>query len=467
MRAKLAAALASRGPVEGVLLSVGVVAAATGSVFALRPVAPVLSLGVLYVFAVLPVAVLFGLAYALPVSIASILAFDWFFLPPRHTFELRDSENWVALAVYLATSVVVSELAAGARRRAAEAEQRERESALLADVSAGLLEAAHVQSELRRIAAGVARVLGAPRGSIEVESRRRPDGGEKAYDLAVGDRHVGRLFLEAGAEPAVADRVLPAVASVLAVAIDRERFAARALETEALRRSDRMKTAILRAVSHDLRSPLTAIVAAAEGLESRSLVLTEDDRAALLATIRSEAERLDRLVANLLDLSRLEAGAAKPRPELWAVDALVARALEDLGEGARRVDVSLPAETLAVRVDGAQIERVLVNLLDNALKHSSPSDSVELGVEGDAGDAIVRVVDRGPGLSDQDLERIFEPFERAGREPVGRGSGLGLAIARGFAAVNGGRLWAQSPPGGGAEFVLALPQAQVPARVRS
>src|SRR5207244_6581752 len=165
------------------LLSVGVVAGATGGVFALRPVAPVLSLGVLYVFAVLPVAVLFGLAYALPVSIASILAFDWFFLPPRHTFELRDSENWVALAVYLAAAVVVSELAAGSRRRAAEAEQREREAALLADVSATLLEATHVQPELRRIAAGVARVLGAQRGSIEVESRRRPDAGEEVYEL--------------------------------------------------------------------------------------------------------------------------------------------------------------------------------------------------------------------------------------------------------------------------------------------
>ena len=443
-------------------------AAATGGVFALRPVAPVLSLGVLYVFAVLPIAVLFGLAYALPVSIASILAFDWFFLPPKHTFELRDSENWVALAVYLVTAVVVSELAAGARRRAAEAEQREREASLLAGVAAALLEAEHVQPELRRIGAEVSRVLGAGRASVEVGSRRRPDPGEAAYDLTVGDRHVGRLYLDGDARPdqEIVDRVLPALASVLEVAVDRERLAARALETEALRRSDRMKTAILRAVSHDLRSPLTAILAAGEGLESDSLVLTPDDRAALLATIRSEAGRLDRLVSNLLDLSRLEAGAAKPRPELWTVDGLVARALGELGDRAERIQVVLSGEPAAVRVDGAQIERVLVNLLDNALEHSSPSDPVEVRVEAEPGEALVRVLDRGPGVSEEELEQIFEPFE-TGRSRATRGSGLGLAIARGFASANGGRVWAERAEKGGAEFVLALPRAQVPAGVTS
>jgi two-component system sensor histidine kinase KdpD len=461
MRAKLALPAAAA--------SVAAVAAATGAVFALRPVAPVLSLGVLYVFAVLPIAVLFGLAYALPVSIASILVFDFLFLPPKHTFELRDSENWVALAVYLVTAVVVSELAAGARRRAAEAEQREREAALLAGVAASLLEAEHVQPELRGIAAEVARVLRAARGSIEADSRRRPDAGEAAYDLTVGDRHVGRLFLDAEArpDPEIVDRVLPALASVLAVAVDRERLAARALDTEALRRSDQMKTAILRAVSHDLRSPLTAIVAAGEGLESESLVLTPEDRTALLATIRSEADRLDRLVANLLDLSRLEAGAARPRPELWTADGLVARALGELGEGAERVEVSLPAEQAPVRVDGAQIERVLVNLLDNALRHSSPGDPVEVRVEAEQGEVLVRVRDRGPGLSEEELEQIFEPFETGRRAPAIRGSGLGLAIALGFASANGGRLWAQAAAGGGAEFVLALPRAEVPAGVTS
>src|SRR5207247_2516923 len=201
-------------------LSAGAVAVVTGAVFGLKQVAPALSLGLLYLFAVLPVAVFYGLAYALGVSVASMLAFNFFFLPPLHTFALTDSENWVALAVYLVTAVVVSELAALSRRRA----------------------------------------------------------------IAAAD-------------------------------------------AEALRRSDAVKTAVLHAVSHDLRSPLTAIRAATGGLESSALELDDEDRAALLETIRLETARLERLIANLLDLSRLEAGAARPSPELWSVDELVSRAL--------------------------------------------------------------------------------------------------------------------------------------------
>src|SRR6266511_3551704 len=164
----------------GILTSVASVALVTGAIFALEPVAPVLSLGVLYVFAVLPVAVLFGLAYALPVSIASMLAFNWFFLPPRHTFRLSDSENWVALAVYLVTAVVVSALASRSRRREAEAERRAREASLIADVAGTLLESSRVQDELRDIAARVARVLGSGGARIELDSVRRPEGHESA-----------------------------------------------------------------------------------------------------------------------------------------------------------------------------------------------------------------------------------------------------------------------------------------------
>jgi two-component system sensor histidine kinase KdpD len=447
----------------GVLTSVAAVAVVTGAIFALEPFAPVLSLGVLYVFAVLPVAVLFGLAYALPVSVASMLAFNWFFLPPKHTLQLTDSENWVALAVYLFTAVVVSGLAARARRRAAEAEQRQREAALFAEVSAALLEGKEVQSELRGIAERAATVLGATRGWIELESIRRPEPTESAYELKVGGRQVGRLFLEVEAEPPmdVLERMLPALASILVVALERERLARKALETETLRRSDAVKTAILRAVSHDLRSPLTAIRAAGEGLDHASLDLGEADRAALLDTIRVETKRLERLVVNLLDLSQLEAGAALPQPELWTIDEVVGRSLDALGPEAARVSVEL-SETAPVRVDAMQIERVLVNLLENALKFSSPDDAVELTVENTGNEVVIRVADRGPGLAPGELERIFEPFERLGSE---RGTGLGLAIARGFAEANGVRLWAESVPGEGAVFLVAMPKARTPARV--
>jgi len=327
----------------GSAASLAAVGLVTGAIYALRPVAPVLSLGVLYVFAVLPIAAGFGVGFAVPVSVVSMLAFNFLFLPPRHTLALRDSENWVALAVYLVTAVSVSALATRARRRADEAER------------------------------------------------------------------------------ALAERD----------------------ET----------TAVLRSVSHDLRSPLTAIGASAEMLADPDDALSEGDRAELLASIRDQARRLDRLVANLLDLSRLEAGAARPHTELWPVDELVGRALDAL-DGDERVVVSLPAELPAVRADAAQLERVLVNLFENALRYSSPVE-VRAGVA--SGDVVISIHDQGPGVATADRDSIFEPFWHGN----GGGSGLGLAIARGFVKVNGGRLWVESEPGHGATFSLALPAVPV------
>jgi two-component system, OmpR family, sensor histidine kinase KdpD len=452
----------SKRSVYGACFSVAAVGIVTGTIFALRNHVPVLSLGVLYLPAVLVVAVLFGLAFAVAVSIAGMLAFNFFFLPPVHTLALRDSENWLALAVYLVTAVVVSELATRSRRRAADAGQREREATFLADVSGILLEADYVQSRLKDVAAAAAAVLGVRDPRIELGSVRRPERGEASADLQVGDRYVGRLFFAAGQAPPaqVAERVLPALASLLAVALERERLSRAALEAETLRRSDAIKTAVLRAVSHDLRSPLTAIRAAGEGLDRDDLRLDDRDRAELIQTITGEAARLERLVTNLIDLSRLEAGAARPRPELWTGDDLVGRALETLGPAADRVVVELPDEPVAALVDGAQIERVLVNLIENALKFAPPDEPAQVHVRGEGGELRIRVSDNGPGIAPEDLERIFEPFEQG--ESAGSGSGLGLAIASGFAQANGGRIWAEPSPAGGAVFILAVPATAVP-----
>jgi two-component system, OmpR family, sensor histidine kinase KdpD len=436
------------------LTSAAAVAVVTVSIFALDAFAPVLSLGVLYVFAVLPVAVLFGLAYALLVSVASMLAFNWFFLEPTHTFQLSDGENWIALAVYLVTALVVSALAARSRAREAEAQRRAREASLLADVAGALLDSEHVQNELRGISTRVAEALDVVNARIELDSVRRPEPGESAVELRAGERGVGRLFVDSDPDPEIAGRISTSLASLLAVALDRERLGRRAVEAEALRRSDAIKTAILRAVSHDLRSPLTAIRTASDGLQSTDLQLSESDRAALLGTIDGETRRLDRLVANLLDLSRLELGAAEPNPELWTVEGIVGQALNELGPRAERVKVVLAPDLEPIEVDGVQIEHVLVNLIDNALKFS-PDAPVELVGEQLNGEAVVRVVDQGPGLSEGELVRIFEPFEQ-GRVPS-RGSGLGLAIAKGFAQANGARLEAESAPEGGASFVLSFP----------
>ena len=440
--------------------SIVVLVVVTVAIGLLKSFVPVLSLGVLYVFAVLPIAVAFGLIYAVLVSIASMLAFNWFFLPPVHTFTLSDSRNWFALAVYVVTAVVVSVLAASARRRAAEAEQREVETALLADVATSLLVGGDVAGQLDSISERVAAILKARSASIVIGTGDPTTTGAP-IELWAGTRRVGTLELVEGGEPNLAARrrLLPALASLLAVAVDRERLANDAFEAEALRRSDTMKTAVLRAVSHDLRSPLTAIRAASDGLEDETLTLTDDDRRDLLDTIGVEVRRLEGVVDNLLALSRLQAGALAPMPELWTVEDLVYGALADVGRNTERVNVSVPADTPPVLVDAVQMRQILSNLIDNALKFSPEGSPVTVRVNRTRKEVIVRVIDQGRGLPESELEHVFEPFYRGAPAHDQTGTGLGLAIARGFAEANGGRLWAESRPGQGAGFALALPPA--------
>jgi K+-sensing histidine kinase KdpD len=355
------------------LASAAAVAVVTGAIAALQGHIPVLSLAVLYLLAIIPVAVAWGIVYAVGVAIGSMLAFNFFFLPPLYTLTLQDERNWFALLVFVVTAVVVSELASRLRRRAVEAE--------------ATLRALQEMTE------------------------------------------------------------------------ERERLAQEALEAEALRRSDALKTALLRAVSHDLRSPLMAILTSAGALNNDELSLAADDRRELTETILGEAERLDRLVSDLLDLSRLQAGAAAPEPGDWPVDDFVLESLDGI-EAATRVEVALPEDDPPfVHADRAQCERILANLVENALRYSPPTETVRVQVRETGSDVLIRVVDHGPGIAPGDADRIFEPFHGGSVPGASRGAGLGLAIARGFAEANGGRVWVESHAGQGATFVLALPVA--------
>ena len=442
----------------GVLASAVAVALVTAAIALLKSHVPVLSLGVLYVFAVLPIAVVWGIWLAIPVSVASMLAFEWFYLPPVHNFSLRTGENWFALSVYLVTAIVVSELATRSRRRAAAAEQRERESALLAQLATDLLRGRSLDDELPAIAERAAHVLGVDHADIELGTGRRHGADEAPYPLEVAGRTVGAIYTPADPNAAAQRRFLPALAALLAVAVDRDRLERDALEAETLRRSDLVKTALLRAVSHDLRSPLTGIRTAIGALRNTTLRLSEGDRRELLDTIEVDSDRLSRLVGDLLDLSRLEAGGAAPDPELWALADIVREAVDALGARDR---VEIVGESPLVEVDAAQIQRVLANLIENAIAFSPPSAHVLVRITATRKEAIVRVVDQGPGLPETELERVFEPFYRRPSERAG-GAGLGLAIARGFAAANGGRVWAESRPDQGATFALALPVVESP-----
>jgi len=274
--------------------------------------------------------------------------------------------------------------------------------------------------------------------------------------------------------------VVPALEALLSAGLERQGLLGGVVETAALRRADTVKTALLRAVSHDLRSPLTAISAAGEAIASPSV--SDADRAEMAAVIGEETRRLSRLVDNLLDLSRLEAGVAEPRMDWVSIDELIRGAVSELADQPDAFSLSIDRDLPFVRADAAQMERAFVNVLDNARRHSGGypvsvraravrslasgrvfttdvEDRARHGERRVSGDRlIVRVVDRGPGIPPAQLERVFEPFYRAGA--VGgehRGSGLGLAIARGFTEANGATLHVESLPGQGATFVFELP----------
>ena len=424
-------------PAAGVVASVAAVAAVTALIALIEPYVPVLSLGALYVFAVLPIAVVWGLTYAIPVSVASMLAYNWFFLPPVHTFTLADSRNWFALAISLVTAVVVSDLAARSRRRA-------REAALLAQIAGSLLEHGGVTGDLDKIAARAAEALRVSKARIELAPESSPGAAEMGWPLEAGGRRIGTIYLGRARRGSASARrhILPSLASMLAVAIDRQRLEGDAVEAEALRRSDSIKTAVLRAVSHDLRSPLMAISTSAGTLSSFYNALSDVDRKDLLDTILAESERLDHLVGNLLDLSRVNAGALQSEKRLCSAEALVEQALAQLGESRSRVQVTSTEAAPPVTVDAHQIERVLVNLIENALKFSPPDTLVEVTIAPVGDEVVIRVDDRGMGLLPDELERVFEPFHRGRAATDVRGAGLGLAIARGFAEASGGRVWA-------------------------
>lgn len=446
------------------LAGVGAVAAVTGLALAFRAHVPAFSLGALYILAVLPVAVVWGRLHAALAALASMLVFNFLFLPPTRTFTLGGGENWLILGIYLVTGAVVSDLAGRARRRARVAEQREREAAFLAELSSALLAGANVGSELPRIADTTAGLLELPVVGIELGPAHRSEAAGRAIELVAGAQRIGTLTLGPGAEPSLSARLrfLPALASVLGIALERERLAREALEAEALRRSDLLKTALLRTVSHDLRSPLTAIRAGLEALLSDELVLGAAQRDTLLRSALAESQRLDRTVRNLLDLSRLQAGAARPELQAVTLDGILERAMARLPTAHRRLTVVRTDEGRLVRADPAQIEHALVNLLENALNFSPTDSPVHIVVEAGHVETLIRVCDTGPGLAPERAERLFEPFVRGSTDVAPGGAGLGLAIVRGFVEANGGRVWVEQRRGGGSCFVVALPNAHEP-----
>jgi two-component system, OmpR family, sensor histidine kinase KdpD len=261
------------------------------------------------------------------------------------------------------------------------------------------------------------------------------------------------------AEERLAAYLVPALGALVAIAVRRDTLQAEAVETAALRRSDDVKTALLRAVSHDLRTPVTAIVAAGHALGSDSLTAAE--RTELSQAVIEEGEQLAALVDKLLDLSRLQAGRAEPREDWVSLEDVVLAARDRLPDSGGEVRVAVDPDVPPVRADAAHLERAFANLLENALRYSGGLP-VSVRIRRSGSRAVVRVVDQGPGIGPADRARIFEPFYRgpvARDEPWG-GSGLGLAIAKGFVEANGGTISVESLVGQGSSFVVTLPIEQ-------
>jgi two-component system sensor histidine kinase KdpD len=255
----------------------------------------------------------------------------------------------------------------------------------------------------------------------------------------------------------VRDRIVPALDTILLSAIERDKLLHEVVETSALRRSDDLKTSILRAVSHDLRSPLTAMITSGEALGSPAL--DDEDRVALSAGIVAEGARLERLIGKLLDLSRLEAGEAQPRVDSVDVGEVLTAAREELAPAARAdlITLQLDRDLPPLRADAVQLERAFANLMENALAHGG-GRPVSVRARAVGPRLVVRVVDRGPGIPPAEQARIFTPFYRGDDAgPTTTGSGLGLAIVRGFVEANGGTVRVESLPGQGASFVVELP----------
>jgi len=431
-------------------------------VFPLRDIAPVVSLGVVYLVGVLVLSAGWGLRLGLLTGLLSAAAFNWFHIPPTGRFTIREPENWVALGAFLVAAVIASTIAQIARARAREAEERRREADLAAEMARLLLRGGDLVGGLATAARRLAAALELPSAAIELE-RVESDERSVAFPLREDRRRLGTLVvpsdLPEGTLRRLQERVVPALEALLAAALEREALHAEVVETEALRHSDVVKTALLRSVSHDLRSPLTAIVTAGEAL--RAPALADEDRRELAAVVSEEARRLARLIDNLLDLSRLEAGVAEPHRSWCSVEEILRTAAEDTGAPPRALHFALDRELPPVRADPAQLERALANVLENSVAHSGGHPvSVRARVVGDC--LVVRIVDRGPGIPPAQLERVFEPFYTAQSAESGpRRSGLGLAIARGFIAANGGHIAAESLPGQGTTFVVTLP---LPAR---
>ena len=433
-----------------------------------------------FLVAVIVVALVGGFVPAILVAIAGSLLLNYYFTPPIHQWTIAEANNALALVVFVAVGLVVSSVVDRAARRTRQAARASAESELLVTTAGSVLRGQRaVAAVLDRVreAFGMQSVTLLECTPSQSTAARNPTSGWRAVahsgeppvtrpadaDVEVPVGETMSLALRGRTLPASDRRVLGAFAAYAAVALEQQRLAAEAEAARPIAEADRMRTALLAAVSHDLRTPLASAKAAVTSLRSADVQWDEHDRDELLATADESLDRLTHLVDNLLDMSRLQAGALSVFPRPAGLDEVVARALDDLGAVGHTVKVEIPDSLPAVRVDPGILERVIVNLTQNALRYS-PEGKPPLLIASSLGDRVeLRVVDRGPGIPKSKRDRIFVPFQRLGDTDNTTGVGLGLALSRGLTEAMGGTLEPEETPGGGMTMTLSLPAVPAPA----
>ncbi|WP_165699168.1 sensor histidine kinase, partial [Candidatus Frankia alpina] len=411
-----------------------------------------------YLIIVVTVALIGGFWPALLCALASSLLLNYYFTPPLHHWSVAEGNNALALAGFILVATMVSRVVAISTRRYGQAVRASAEAATLSmlagsvlrgeDALPALLERARETfamtsaTLLERDGDGWRTVL-----SVGPDPCTRPEDG--AVDVPVGDTLALALALTGRPLPAADRRILAAFAAQAAVALEQRRLAEAAAQAVPIAQADRVRAALLAAVSHDLRTPLAAAKAAVTGLRSAEAVLSRDERDELLATAEESLDRLTRLVENLLDMSRLQAGALSVFPRPIGLDDVVPHALDELGPPARHIAIRIPDDLPTIDADPALLERVLVNLVGNALRHA-PSGRPPVITASSLADRVeLRVVDHGPGIPAAHRDQVFQPFQRLGDRDNTTGVGLGLALSRGLTEAMNGTLTPEDTPGGG------------------
>ncbi len=431
---------------------------------------------------VLGIATKWGLAEAVTASIAAMLGFNFFFLPPVGTLTIEDPQNWVALAAFLVTAVVASQLSASARKRAKEAVQRQAEMERLYTLSRAMMLADVRPDAAQKVAQLITEIFGAPgvalydRRADKVHRAGAVDmdvAAGKLRDVAIQDTHVVDsaaaafiLPIRLGGQPlgslalsgiTVSDTALQSVANLVAIALERAHNLEAASRAEAARQSEELKSMLLDAVAHDFKTPLTSIKASATAVLSDAGL--NPSQRELLTVIDEETDRLNAMITEAIQVARVEAGSVQLNRASNQIARLIAQALSRLRpalEG-RPLEMQIPADLPTVVVDPDLISIALAHLLDNAVKYSPPGTAITVAARQDGDTVMVSVSDHGPGIAPGEQSRVFERFHRGSSGGQVPGTGMGLSIAGEIVKVHGGRLWVENLREGGACFSFSVP----------